>query len=314
MSEATQVETATAQRTSLPALIADGGAVTAIIPRNIDQMWRIAEIIVKSGMAPRDFTTKEKVCVAVMYGAEIGLSPMMALQRIAVINGRPSIWGEAVPGLALRTALVEDWNERVDGNGELMVATCRVKRKGIKSYTEKTFSVADARKAGLWGKAGPWTQYPKRMLTMRARVAFRDLFADALGGLYIAEELIGVDEIKEVAPAQIEPIRTIIGEATPLPPIVDQPEAKEPKAPLEGEIVPPAGKNPLPPLAKGPPITQDPEEVLKWIETRLASITEPADLGDAWETECAPKLFGMFPPDQEEANAIYRRHEKRLAR
>ena len=44
-------------------------------------------------------------------------------------------------------------------------------------------------KAGLWAKSGPWTQYPKRMMQMRARgFALRDKFADALGGLITVEE------------------------------------------------------------------------------------------------------------------------------
>ena len=40
------------------------------------------------------------------------------------------------------------------------------------------------------GKQGPWTQYPKRMRQMRARAfALRDVFADILKGMPIAEEL-----------------------------------------------------------------------------------------------------------------------------
>lgn len=302
-------EITTIDQPKSPSLLASGGRVQGIIPRDIDQVWRIAQMIMKADMAPKDFKTPEKVAVAILHGAEIGLPPMMALQRIAVINGRPSVWGEAVPGIALATGLVEDWMERVDGEGDLMVATCRVKRKGIRTPAEKTFSVADAKKAGLWGKAGTWTQYSKRMLTMRARVAFRDLFADALGGLYIAEELIGVDEPKDITP--IEPIRATSGEPTPLPPIAGpQKEAAEPP-PIEGETIQQTSKKPLPPLAKGQQET--PDQVLAWIEVKLESVKEPADLADVWETECLPKLEGSFPPDREAANAIYRKHEKRLA-
>ena len=141
-----------------------GSTPTAIVPTDLDQVWRIATMIKKSGMAPKDFDTPEKISVAIMHGLEIGLTPLQAMQRIAVINGRPSVWGEAVPGLALRTGQVEDWQERVDGEGELMVATCTVKRRGIRTPITKTFSVADAKTARLWGKAGPWQQYSKRML------------------------------------------------------------------------------------------------------------------------------------------------------
>lgn len=304
------ISTIEAPRHAAPALLATGARVQGIIPRDIDQVWRIAQMIHKADMAPKDFKSAEKVAVAILHGAEIGLPPMMALQRIAVINGRPSVWGEAVPGIALATGLVEDWMERVDGDGDLMVATCRVKRKGIKTPAEKTFSVADARKAGLWGKAGPWTQYSKRMLTMRARVAFRDLFADALGGLYIAEELIGVDEPRDITPAR--PIQVASSEPVSLPPTAPgQKDAPDAATPKDGEIIQAAGKRPLPPLANSQQET--PDQMLAWIEAKLAGVKEPVDLADVWEAECLPKLEGAFPPDQEAANAIYRRHEKRLA-
>lgn len=49
----------------------------------------------------------------------------------------------------------------------------------------------DAAKAGLKGKQGPWTQYPKRMMQMRARSwALRDVFPDVLRGMPVAEEVM----------------------------------------------------------------------------------------------------------------------------
>ena len=70
-----------------------------------------------------------------------------------------------------------------------MVATCTAKRRGYEKPTVVRFSVADAKKAGLWGKSGPWSQYSKRMLQLRARgFALRDAFPDVLKGLVTAEE------------------------------------------------------------------------------------------------------------------------------
>jgi phage recombination protein Bet len=60
----------------------------------------------------------------------------------------------------------------------------------------------------------------------------------------------------------------------------------------------------------GPP--ENPEDVLKWIETTLAAVTEPEDLENIWVEKIEPRLDGMFPPDVEEAQGIYKRHEKRL--
>lgn len=54
----------------------------------------------------------------------------------------------------------------------------------------RSFSVSDAKKAGLWNKQGPWQQYPKRMLQMRARAwALRDGCADMLRGFQVREEV-----------------------------------------------------------------------------------------------------------------------------
>lgn len=167
-----------------------GAAVRPIIPSSMEEAYRIAAAIIASGMAPQGFSTPEKCLVAIMMGAEIGMTPMQSIQRIAVINGRPALWGDAVIGLVRGSGLCEYVKEHIDGEGDQMVATCEAKRKGETAAIVATFSVMDARKANLWGKAGPWQAYPKRMLQMRARAfALRDGFADILGGMYVREEL-----------------------------------------------------------------------------------------------------------------------------
>jgi hypothetical protein len=210
-------------RSKPPAVMA-GAMPRAIVPKDMDESWRIATLLVRSGLAPRDVQTPERAMVAIMTGLELGLPPMTAIQRIAVINGRPCIWGDAVPAIAQRTGMLEAWDEGVAGDGDDMVARCTVTRRVNSESTitkTATFSVADAKKAGLWttearverkGRNGekyvkdndsPWYRFPKRMLAMRARVAFRDLFADAMCGLFVAEELVGRDsdaEMRDVTP------------------------------------------------------------------------------------------------------------------
>lgn len=144
---------------------------------------RFAEIIVKSGLAPKGDTV-ETVLVKMQMGAEVGLAPMQAIQNISVINGRPSLWGDAMLAVCMRHRDWEGIEESMDGD----VATCTIKRKGHEPYTA-TFSEADAKAAGLLGKPGPWTQYKRRMLQLRARgFALRDRFPDALRGLISREE------------------------------------------------------------------------------------------------------------------------------
>ena len=151
---------------------------------------KFGETVANSEFAPKDFRGKAASCMlAIQCGAEIGLAPLQALQSIAVVNGRPAVYGDAALAIVKASPICEYVIEAIDGEGEQMVATCTAKRRGYPQPTVVRFSVADAKKAGLWGKAGPWTQYPRRMLQMRARgFALRDCFPDALRGLVSVEE------------------------------------------------------------------------------------------------------------------------------
>ena len=155
-----------------------------------DDAFRFASMVSKSEFAPKDFRGKPESCLlAIQHGAEIGLSPMQALQSIAVVNGRPAVYGDTALAVCIGSAVCEYVRETIEGEGDSMVAICEAKRRGYEKPTVVRFSVSDAKKAGLWGKQGPWTQYSRRMLQMRARgFALRDTFPDILRGLVTAEE------------------------------------------------------------------------------------------------------------------------------
>lgn len=177
----------------------------SLAPKSLDEALRFAEVLSKSSIVPKDFNGNPgNILVAIQWGMELGLQPMQAMQNIAVINGRPSLWGDAVIGIVRGSALCEYVYESDDGN----TATCRVKRRGEEEQI-RTFSVEDAAAAGLQNKQGPWTQYPKRMRQMRARAfALRDVFPDVLRGMPVAEEVMDMQKEKDVTPrpaAQQEP-------------------------------------------------------------------------------------------------------------
>ena len=182
----------------------------ALQPANMDEALRMAEMLSRSQMIPKAYQSKpQDALVAMMMGCELGLNPIQALQNIAVINGKPSIFGDALVALMLNHPSFGGMEEAFDDAS--MTATCTVWRKGGPRHTQ-AFSEADARKAGLWGKAGPWAQYPKRMLQMRARgFAIRSQFADALAGLITREEAEDMPVERNITPTP-EP-----REPTPLP-------------------------------------------------------------------------------------------------
>jgi hypothetical protein len=159
----------------------------SLAPNNLQEAMQYAEIMSKSTIVPKNYQGKTgDILVAVQMGAELGLKPIQALQNIAVINGKPSVYGDGLLALVQAHHSFEDIQESFED--ESNAAICTVKRKNQSSYTVR-YTKIDAEKAGLWNKIGPWKQYPKRMLQMRARgFALRDKFADVLGGLITAEE------------------------------------------------------------------------------------------------------------------------------
>jgi hypothetical protein len=206
--------------------------------KTFDELRQWAEMAARSGMVPKDYIGKpDAIMIAVDLGAELGLKRMQAVQGIAVINGRPSIWGDALWALVLSQPSLEDAREWIEGEGDNRVAHCEIKRRG-KSLVRKSFSVADAKRAGLWkteprtkkqGRdgtyevdSGPWYSYPERMMQMRARgFCCRDAYADALKGLQMAEEVM------DYAPEEA---------ATPVRMPSPQPEKAAAKAPSEKTV------------------------------------------------------------------------------
>ena len=172
----------------------NGGGLMAT---DFDGLFRMSRVFAASGLMPKGMERPETVFVALEMGMEVGLQPMQAVQNIAVINGRPSIWGDALLALVAGSGLLDDFQE--------------IRRRRLRQRTisrrfawpaaragpppiRSEFSIADAKLAGLWTKAGPWTQYPRRMLKMRARSwALRDGFPDVLKGMKSAEEIMDME-------------------------------------------------------------------------------------------------------------------------
>jgi hypothetical protein len=203
-----------------------------LAPQNMTEAMEFSKILATSNMVPVAYKGKpQDILVAIGWGYEVGLQPMQALQNIAVINGKPSVYGDAALALVKadsRCAGVKEW---IEGEGDDMIAHCLVKRRYNEDMEETvaTFSVMDAKQARLWGKQGPWQQYPKRMLAMRARgFAIRDAFPDAMKGMITAEEA----QDYPTAPRDVTP------KANPLDNIKPPVEAvQEAPAPIEVEPI-----------------------------------------------------------------------------
>jgi len=165
---------------------------TNLIPTDVDQALRISEMFAKSDLVPEGYRNKPaNIFLAVSAGASLGLAPFQAMQNIAVINGKPSIFGDALLAMVRNDKRCLSVKESIVGDAMNRTATCIVSRLSPNGETEvisSSFCLGDAQKAGLLNR-GPWKSYPDRMLQMRARgFALRDAFADVIGGLITSEE------------------------------------------------------------------------------------------------------------------------------
>ncbi len=159
-------------------------------PTNFEDAMKFSTMLSKSNLVPTALKGKpEEIFLTIQRGQEVGLSPFVSLENIAVINGRTTMWGDAMLALCQSHPSFEWITEELVGTTkEDRGYKCTVKRKGRDPHVV-IFTWEDAKTAGLANKPGPWTQYPKRMIQMRARgFALRDVFSDVLRGIITVEE------------------------------------------------------------------------------------------------------------------------------
>ena len=188
-------------------------------PATVTEAIQFSEMLANSNMVPKQYMGKpQDIMVCIQWGMEMGLAPMQALQNIAVINGKPSVYGDAMMALVQASPVCEGVEESIEDEGTPNpVAVCVARRKGRAPVTVR-FSVEDAKRAGLWGKQGPWQAYPKRMLQMRARgFALRDAYPDVLKGLISVEEAQDYPEETKRPPKDITPRNPLDALQAPAP-------------------------------------------------------------------------------------------------
>lgn len=166
------------------------------LPTTKEDLFKLSEMYSKSNLVPACYRGKQAdIVIAWSLGMPLGLNMMQCLLGIAVINGRPSLWGDVLNGLVQCQPDLEKFDEVFD-EAEFKW-TCTIKRKG-RDKVSRTFSKTEAVEAGLLpGKDGSaWKKYPKRMVQMRARgFCVRDSYSDKLCGLGIEPgELIDITD------------------------------------------------------------------------------------------------------------------------
>ena len=173
---------------------------------SMDDAWRFCEAIARTEMVPKGMRGKPaEVFGVIQAGFELGLTPFRSLANMKIINGRVGPMGKLGKALVRRekalkpgTGFIEIFSG--DPETDEFTATVTTHRAGEDRPVSTSFSVKDAKLAGLWGKVGkfgpsPWVTYPKRMLMWRA-IGFHldDYYGDVLMGMPIAEVLADMPE------------------------------------------------------------------------------------------------------------------------
>jgi hypothetical protein len=168
--------------------------------RTPDDLERIAKMAVSSGLCR--VKRWEEAAFLLATGGELGLSPMQSLRGIYVVNGTPVLSADLLVAIVRRSGLCDWW--RVD---ESTAERCTIttQRKGEPTPASKTWTLADAKRAGVTGKQ-VWSQYPAAMLRHRcAADLVREQYPDVALGLYDPEELGGEPQARDAEPVVVAP-------------------------------------------------------------------------------------------------------------
>lgn len=182
--------------------------------QNFDTALEFCNHMVRSKILPKHYyndqgNPKEEsagmLLMVLQMGKEIGMSQMMSIQQIIPVNGLMSVKGDGAKALIMASGKCAEWKEWINGEGDNLTAYVSAKRKDTGESITRSFSVMDAKRAGLWIdqaavqrndrlKYSPWFKYGNRMLRYRG-LGFlcRDLFGDVLQGISIEEEARDID-------------------------------------------------------------------------------------------------------------------------
>jgi hypothetical protein len=166
-------------------------AIMPFEPATIDQAQSLAKTLAQSSLLPADLRNKPAdVLVQIITGHELGLGSMQSIRSIHIIQGKPTMSAELMVALVkrspecIRFRLVES---------SPTVATYETERRN-EGLTKLSFTMEEAKTAGLVKDGSGWKKYPAAMLRARAASALcRAVYPDLLLGVYEESE---ADEIR----------------------------------------------------------------------------------------------------------------------
>ena len=149
--------------------------------------YRLSKALSASNMTGV-FKSPEQVFTAIQYGRGHGWNPMQSLRNLYPLHNNVHLTAIAAMGLVLPHADKPPTVKRENKNGQPFSCTVTYLRDGVESG--RTFTIDQAKSAGLIKGGGAWTAYAENMLYWRAGMfAAREAFPDILAGIYSIEEM-----------------------------------------------------------------------------------------------------------------------------
>ncbi len=191
--------------------------MSAIIPtgnEDVASIAKLSDIFYRSGYF-KDITDQAQAVVKILYGRELGFSPVVSMLGIHIIEGKPALSSNLLATLVKRSAPRYDYRVQESTNERCLLVFFR--SGAIAGESE--FTIEDAKRAQLKFVSGnghptSWTKFPKAMLFARAlsagiRAHCPDITACPL---YTSEEMGATvneeGEVKEL-PASAKPVERI---------------------------------------------------------------------------------------------------------
>jgi hypothetical protein len=188
------------------------------------QVHQIAVALADTAFVPASMRGKpQEITGAILFGRELGLDPMTALQTINLIQGRPTLSANAMRGLAMAAGVRFRLDESTQTRCVMSAAP-----PGADKWTTITWTIDQAQKLGLMTKDN-WKNQPGTMLIARA--------TSQLCRLVAANILIGApystEEIRDLPP---EDLVAAAPKPTPVKRVAQSPKYEEPDLTPDNDV------------------------------------------------------------------------------
>lgn len=164
---------------------------------SFNQLLRVANMLSQTSIIPQSYQNKPQDCfVAIEMANRMGVSPMVVMQNMYVVKGKPSWAGQACTMLINSCGKFKDvkhvyTGEKGKPNRGCYVTATRISDGSQVDGVEVTMQMAQAEG---WTSNSKWRNMPELMLAYRASAFFARVYCpEAMMGVQTAEEVYDAD-------------------------------------------------------------------------------------------------------------------------